>query len=206
MANSSAGFGFLPFGRREGGAPTAGHTRLFVASSDTNAVFTGDVVQDSTTSGPYVTLATTGTVAVRGIFVGNEFFNPTIGFVRWQRFFPGSVQTSSGTADATGYVIDDPEQLFIARGSTSGTITSSQVGLNIGFMSSMGGNTLDGGSRAVLASSTISAKRSLPFRIFGLYSNFAPPGAEGTDNASVNNIVVVAPNNWSRKQLTARST
>jgi len=207
MANSSAGFGFLPFGRLEGGSPTAGLTKVNIASSDTNAIGRGDLVQDSTAQGSYVTLQASGVSLTRGVFWGCEFYSPSIGRVVWQPNFPGSVQTSSGTADAIGYIYDDPQELFIAKGSTSGIILSSYFGLNIGFMSSMGVTTGDIHSLAVLASSTVGSTSALPFRLVDYYSNYAPPGTiDGVDNTSVGNIVVVSPNNWSRKNLTARSS
>ena len=200
MANTQAPFGFRQLRRFDGGAPTAGFDRLFLASSDPSTIFTGDPVVTATT-GPYVTAASTGNSQIRGIFMGCEYYSAAFNQIRWSPYYPGPIAT--GGADVQCWVCTDPEMLYIAQGSTSGVIGSTTVNLNIGFtVNSSLGNTMSGVSAAVLASSTISSTLGLPFRISDLYSNYAPPGTNGTDNTSAGNIVVVAPNNWDRSNLT----
>lgn len=202
MVNVSAPFGFRQFRRLDGGAPTAGFDTLSIASSDTNLYFTGDPVSDSTT-GPYVTIPTSGTL--KGVFFGCEFYSPTVGRKVWSPYFPGSVQTSSGTNDAQAWVCTDPEMLYIVQGSTTNAITSSMVNSN--FMTTVSvsslGNTTTGVSAVTLASSVVTLNSSGQWRLYDLYSNWAPPGTNGTDNTSGGNIVIVAPNNFARKNLTA---
>ena len=53
------------------------------------------------------------------------------------------------------------------------------------------------------SSTTATTSSSGKFRMIDLYSNWAPPGVNGTDNTSARNIVIVAPNNWDRKNTTA---
>lgn len=200
MANTQAPFGFRQLRRLDGGSPTAGFDRLFLASSDTSTIFTGDPVVTSAT-GPYVTAASSGISQIRGVFMGCEFYSATFNQIRWSPFFPGSVAT--GGADVQCWVCTDPEMLYIAQGSTSGVIGSTTVNLNIGMtVNSSLASTLTGQSVAVLTSSTIGSTNTLPWRIYDLYSNYAPPGSNGTDNTSAGNIVVVAPNNWDRTNLT----
>lgn len=208
MANTFSPFGLRPFGRMEGGAPTAGMTRTFILSSDTNTYFTGDTVAYSSAgSGGYITLPSSGTLSppVLGVFVGCEYYNTATGQIRFSPYFPGSVGSSS---PCNAYVITDPEQLFIVQSSTTALIGSSNTGYNVGIASSLqsGGNTLSGISGIALNSSTVSANSSLPFRIVDSYANYAPPGVNGTDTATAGQILVVAPNNWARKNLTAPST
>ena len=202
MANTIAPFGFRQFRRLDGGAPTAGFDTLTIASSDTNLYFTGDPVVTSTT-GPYITVPSTAQAIVRGIFMGCEFFSPTVGRKVWSPYFPGSVQTSSGTNDAQAWVCTDPEMMYIVQCSSLATVTSSMIGLNTSFntsitsLSSQGNQTT--GVSAVSLSTIATTNSSAPFRIMDLYSNWAPPGVNGTDNTTAGNIVIVAPNNFDRK-------
>lgn len=213
MANTFVPFGFRPFGRLEGGAPTAGLSRFFIASSDTNAYFTGDVVclSSGTTGSNPNTLSlwsgSSGYIAL-GVFAGCEYYNGSVGRVVWNSYFPGSVGSS---AFATAYVITDPDQMFIAQASTtSGVVGTSMNGWGVGIASSLqsGGNTLSGISNLALASSaTALAGSSLPFRVVDAYQNYAPPGVNGTSSGSEGGaILVVQPNNWLRRSLTAAST
>ena len=208
VANTFSPFGFRPVGRLEGGAPTAGLTRTFIFSSDTNTYFTGDVVAySSATTGGYITLPASGSISppVLGVFMGCEFYNTATGQVRFSPYFPASVGTSS---PCNAYVITDPEQQFIVQASTVTLIGSSNIGYNVGVASSLqsGGNTLSGISAIGLNSSTVSANSSLPFRIVDVYANTAPPGVNGTDTTTAGQIFIVSPNNWARKNLTAPST
>lgn len=202
MVNTMAPFGFRQFRRLDGGAPTAGFDTLTIASSDTNLYFTGDDVVTSTT-GPYITVPSTGQVITRGVFQGCEFYSPTVGRKVWSPFFPGSVQTSSGTNDAQAWVCTDPEMMYTVQCSSIAQITSSMIGLNtarntsIALLSSQGNQTT--GVSAVTLSTIATTNSSAPWRIMDLYSNWAPPGVNGTDNTSAGNIVIVAPNNFDRK-------
>lgn len=211
MANTYAPFGLLPFGRREGGSPTAGLTRYFVLSSDPNPIFCGDTVKNSTTGNSssnlnYITWDSSGQSNVVGVFMGCEYYNATVGRVVWSRYFPGTVATSTTNGDVTAYVIDDPEQLFIVQGSTTGVIGSSLMGLNFAVQPSSQGNTTDGHSVLALLSSVNGSTVTYPFRLVDTYANYAPPGAPNVDITSASAILVVAPNNWQRKNLTARAS
>lgn len=210
MANTFSPFGFRSFGRQEGGAPTAGMTKLNLLSSDTNAYFTGDVVTISSQSlvAGYITLPASGVTTgspIQGIFAGCEYYSPTVGRVVWNSYFPGSVGSSS---PCSAYVITDPEQLFTVQCTTTATIGTSAVGLNVGFASSLqtSGNTTTGISGLALNSSTVSGNSSLPFRIVNTSSALAPPGVNGTDGTVGGAIVVVQMNNAARRSLTAVST
>lgn len=208
LANTFAPFGFRTFGRQEGSAPTAGLTRLYLLSSDTNSYFTGDPVAVSSASlvPGYITLPTSGTLTqVAGIFLGCEYYSPTVGRVVWSATFPGNVGSSS---PCNAYVCTDPDQLFTVQCTTTAVVGTSAIALNVGWASSLqsAGNTTTGVSNVALNSSTISANSSLPFRIVDTTSNYAPPGVNGADGTTAGAIVVVAPNNWARRTLTSYST
>ena len=204
MANVYAPFGLRPFGHRDGSAPTMGLERRWMLSSDASVVGTGDVVYNSSTLVGYVTLATSGTVGVGGVFAGCEYYSPTVNRRVWSAYFPGTVSSSS---PVTAYLITDPEMTFIAQGSTQSVIGSSAIGLNIGISTNNGNpDTTTGISRCSLLSSFPTGNSSLPFRIVDVYSNFAPPGVNGTDNTVPGAILVVAPHNWDRNTLTGATT
>lgn len=213
MANTFSPFGFRQFGRQEGGSPTAGLTAFTMNSSYASAVFTGDLVSlssaaGSANSGNLVLTDESSGRLVQGVFLGCEYYNPSVNRITFSAYFPGSVGSSS---PVTAYVCTDPEQLYIAQASTtSGVVGSSLIGFNISFCSSQqtSGNTLSGISAVSLASSAVSqTDPSLPFRVVNTYAAFAPPGVNGTSTGSEGAaILVVAPNNFARKSLTPASS
>lgn len=224
MANTlnSPTMGFQSFGRAEGASPTAGMTPVWIASTDASLIFRGDAVVTSSAggtnnSGAYITAAASGNSFVRGVFQGCYQYQPITGRVVWSNCYLGSVSGSTG--DVKAYVIDDPDQQFICQGSTGVAITSSYVGLNIGFTAnSSTGNQTYGYSNVALQSTTVGSTATYPFRIVDFYSAYAPPGGlqgpaigtnafiNGTDNTNPANIVVVRLNNCDRNSLTARSS
>jgi hypothetical protein len=202
MTNIQSPFGFRSWSHRDGSPPTAGFDTLYIASSDTNLYFTGDPVASQTT-GPYITIPSTAaaTVQLAGVFAGCEYYSNQAARMIWSPFFPGTV--SGSTADVKAYVITDPEMQFMVQTSTNAVLNSSNVGLNVGFttnVSSQGSQTT-GISAVTLLATSVGTTSSLPFRVTGLYSNWGPPGVNGTDNTNPGNFVIVAPNNWDRKTL-----
>src|SRR3974390_2437637 len=126
----------------DGGAPTAGFETLTIMSSDTSFIFTGDPVITLSSGpatgaagfAPYVTGATVGNNQIRGIFFGCEYYNNTVNRKVWSPYFPGSVATSSGTADVQAWICTDPEMLYTAQvganvAANTAILLSSQVGL-----------------------------------------------------------------------------
>lgn len=213
MANTAAPFGFRQFGQREGTAPTAGIERLLLLSSDTNLYFTGDTVQISSQSlvAGYITNCTTANFvagsAPTGIFLGCEYYNPSVGRVVWNNYFPGSVGSSS---PCNAYVCTNTQQLYIAQGTSAAVLGTSCINLNISMTTSNSslGNTLSGVSAVALQSTSVTGLSSTgPWRIVDIYQNYAPPGVNGTSSGSEGlQIMVVQPNSFSRNVLTGTST
>lgn len=216
MANTFAPFGFRNFGTLEGNSPTYGLTRRYLATSDTNTYFTGDVVQMSTGSGAgigFITQPTTGGPGANtpylGIFAGCEFFNPSVGRVVWSSFFPGS-QGSSATV--TAYTIEGEDNIFLVQCTTTQTVGTSQIGQNFGFTtgqtgsSQTGGNQTTGISNIALLSSVFTSLSSGSFRLVDTTSNYFPPGTNGADGTSPGAIVLVSFNNQARRTLTGPTT
>lgn len=213
MANTYSPFGFRQFRHMEGDPPTMGFERLFLASSDTNLYFTGDLVCLSSggvgTNPNTISLynASSGYIPV-GVFMGCKYYSATVGRTVWSSFFPGSVGSSS-PCDA--YVCTDTNMLYIAQASTtSGVVGSSMIGWGIGLASSgqATGNQTTGISNVALASSLTSLQSATsPFKVFDVYQNWAPPGVNGTSSGSEGAaILVVMPNNWWRDNLQSAST
>lgn len=213
MANVSNPFGFRQFGQREGTAPTAGMEIRFISSAYTGPVFTGDVVVQSSASPPYIVSAnsTTGTGGITnaisqtalGIFLGCEYFNSNVSRVTWSSYWPGS----GATGDVKCTICTNPEQLYIAQGSTGGVLGSSNIGQAIPYSltGSSAGNTTTGQSIASLQSSLVTGLSSNgQFLITDIYSNWAPPGVNGTSTTAEGlQIVVVQPLNFIRRTITA---
>ena len=221
--------GFQSYGRMDGGAPTAGMTPVWIASTDATFFFRGDPVVTSSSpgtnnSGAYIASVALGGLSssftVRGIFQGCYQYQPIAGRVVWTNSYQGTVTGSTG--DVKAYVIDDPETLFLVQASTKGAIGSSMIGLNVSISTnSTTGNTTTGYSNITVESTSTTPSASYPFRLVDLYSAYAPGGTgfnnvnfgssqtnvvNGLDNSNPANIVVVRFNNCDRLQLTAKST
>lgn len=194
MSNTNAPNGFQIFGRLEGGSPTEGFTTRLISSSDTAAVGMGDPVTSLGTG--YVTASTPGTTQIDGIFVGCQYLSTAIGHVINTNYYPGS----GANGDVTVYLSTDPQAKFVAQ-SNNTAIVFADIGGNINFTAGTP-NSTTGFSTASLNQSTIATTDTLPFRIVGLLSQYAPPGADGTDNSSAYNRVVVTANFWDRTSRT----
>lgn len=214
MANTNNPFGFRQFGQREGSAPTAGFERMFISSAYTNPVFTGDTVVRSTSpnGGQYVvsgnssqgTGATTlgATVAInQGVFMGCKYYNSNVGRTVWSSYWPGS----GATGDIEAYVCTNPEELYIVQGSTGAVLGTSNTGMLVPQITtgSSQGSTLSGVSNVTVVSSLVTGLSSSgQWMIVDMYSNWAPPGVNGTSTGAEGmQIVIVQPNISIRRTL-----
>ena len=203
MVNVFAPNGIQDLGRREGGSPQFGMTRVNVGSSDVTPIFKGDIVQNigylpvSGGFGKYVTQASSGlaspAAAYEGVFQGCEYLNTNVGRVVWSNFWPGAAGAGSPTVDAIAYIDNDPSKYFIAQASTTATssgvtaiFTSSMIGYNVqvgstgtGAVSSAAGNTTSGFSgicilSSISALSSTANNSSYPFRLIDFYGSSLP--------------------------------
>ncbi len=188
-------FGFRYCGRQEGGSPTEGLTTRLVSSAYGTAIFMGDPVI-SLTSG-YIAVATSNTVTIAGIFNGTEYLNSNVGRKVWFNSLPAS----GVGADAKAYISNDPDALFVAQANGS-AIAFSAIGGNAEFAATAGDATTGISNYALVSTTAGSTLNTMPFRIVGLWSQFAPPGSPGTDDTYSFNWVVVTLNNTDRNQLT----
>ena len=203
MANTFSPFGFRSFGHQDGSAPTMGLSRFFMNSSYATNVFTGDVVSISSGVPGTIELSTSALAVAAGIkpvgvFAGCEYYNSNVARVVWSSYFPASAGSSS---PVTAYVISDPEMQFLAQASSGSVVGTSLVGWNIGYTIGTG-NTTTGLSGAYLNSSNIgTASSSFPWRVIDSYSNFGPPGANGTSTSEGGGWLVVQPTGWMRNTV-----
>lgn len=191
MANTSAPFGFRQY-KGTGSVPTYEQVAVRIAYN-ASAIFYGDPVQPDANG--YVVVGSPGTTQIAGIFVGCKYLSVAQKRTVWSNYWPGSDVASSNTVE--GYIVNDPNARFLAQTGSTGA-TAADINANVNFAIGTG-NTATGISGAYVDMSTVNTTNTLPFRIVGL--DVDPPGSPGTD-AGAYNLVVVAFNNVSTKQLT----
>lgn len=209
MSNSSVPFGFKPFGRLDGGAPTWELEQVTINSSNAHLMFTGDLVRHSSDGNNCIDILETGStsaVVPLGVFWGCEYYSAAAQRKVWSRYYPGSVGSNAANGTTRAWVISDPNVLFTAVGGTSAagaTFATADVGFNINALTSQSsyGNTANGQSAMLLSTATLSANASAWWKIIDLYSNKAPSGIPGTESTAYNQ-VVLKPNAWERAQGT----
>ena len=195
MPNTDSPFGFRYCGRQEGGSPTEGLTSRLVSSTYGTAIFQGDPVI-SLTSG-YIAVATSNAVTIAGIFNGTEYLNSNVGRKVWFNSLPA---TGVG-GDAKAYLSNDPDALFVVQANGS-AIPFSAIGGNAQFAAGTGDSSTGISEYSLVSTTAGSTLNTMPFRIVGLWSQYAPPGSPGTDDTYSFNWVVVALNNTDRNTTT----
>lgn len=209
MVNTFSPFGFRQMGHRDGMAPTMGLETRAISSAYTTPIFTGDVVQNSSATPGYLislgssaggTAAAVGLIGY-GIFFGCEYYNTAVGRVTWSSYWPGS----GAAGDVKAFVCSDPEQLYYAQGSSGAVLGTSLIGqvLPCSLVGSSSGNTTTGQSVMFLQSSLATGLTSAgQFMIVDMYSNYAPPGVNGTSTTAEGfQIAVVQPANFTRRTI-----
>lgn len=195
MSNTNAPFGFRYLGDVSGGSLTDAATAALVQSTNTTAIFSGDpVIPDG--SGFIIQGSAAGSTQLAGIFRQVEYLNSAVGRNIWSPYWPGSGNSGNGSA----LIQANPFSLFVVQ-SNNTAIARADVGANVNFLPGTG-STITGQSGATIDQSTITTTNTLPFKIYGLWSDYAPPGSPGTDNSSAFNWAVVTFNNVFLKQLT----
>ena len=203
MANTFAPFGFRSFGHQDGSAPTMGLSKFTMNSSYATSVFTGDLVCISSAVPGTIEQFPSGTLVANikpvGVFAGCEYYNSNVQRVVWSPYFPASAGSSS---PVTAYVISDPEMTFLVQASSAAVVGSSLIGWNISFTVGTG-NTTNGQSGASVTSSLVGTQASsYALRVVDSYSNFGPPGVNGTSTSEGGGFLVVQPVGWMRNTVT----
>ena len=191
MANTNAPFGFRQYSGT-GSAPTYEQVPVRIAYN-ASAIYYGDPVHPD--SNGYVVVGSPGTTQIAGIFQGCKYLSVAQKRTVWSNYWPGSDVASSNIVE--GYIINDPNAKWVAQTGATGA-TAADINANVNFAIGTG-NAASGISGAYVDMSTVNTTNTLPFRIVGL--DVDPPGAPGTE-AGAYNLVIVAFNNVSTKQLT----
>ena len=157
MANIDAPFGFRQVGGL-GSRPTSNGTSQYkIASGQTAAIYSGDVVAlagsgglkvegGTTVTAGYVGPSETDASRNVGIFNGCLYEDPTTNKPTFQNYWPGDV-----AAAADAFIYDDPDDLFEVQ--TAGTHTQAVVGQACDMVYAAGSTVTNGRSKEELAGS-----------------------------------------------------
>lgn len=191
MANVSAPVGFSQSGYLGGSVPTFGMMTRKIALGNTTKIYRNDPVKRLASGYIAQWTAAAGAAALDGIFWGCKYISISQNRTVWSQFWPG--------ADA----LSDVEALIIPAfnagaatfqvQSSGAPITFANIGENIDV--AIGTGSVIGISGAMVDPATLGTTATLPFRIIGLLSDIGAPGANGTDNTTNFNQVIVAFNN-----------
>jgi hypothetical protein len=172
-------YGFKPVNRLDG-LPYAGAIRQIpVAPSYATAILNGDTVKVDT-NGYIVAASTTDSGSIIGVLVGCSYIN-SLSQPTFAQAYPAS--TSTSTAMAFAFVVDDPSAVFkvcaTVAGSTAPTAYSRAiVGSNVALVANVG-STTTGDSYYGIDGSSANTTNTLPVRVVDVVPDTA------TGNASV---------------------
>lgn len=191
MANTQAQFGFKHIGYLSGAGVDYQQQPRLILKTYSTAIGFGDPVMRTNATSAYIVRGDASTTGpIEGIFVGCQF-TLSGGTPQWSPFWPGS----TAAADATGYVIDAPNALFLAATLLTAIVTANignVVNYTTGTPSTVGGGysiaTLDQSTLSTAGGTTMSA---MPFKVVQLYQGIG----NGSDPSSNYNWVVVKFNN-----------
>ena len=158
-------YGFKPVNRLDG-LPYAGAIRQIpIAPSYATAILNGDTVKVDT-NGYIVAASTTDSGSIIGVLVGCSYIN-SLSQPTFSQAYPAS--TSTSTALAFAFVVDDPSAVFkvcaTVAGSTAPTAYSRAiVGSNVALVANVG-STTTGDSYYGIDGSSANTTNTLPVRV-----------------------------------------
>lgn len=156
-----------PYGLRPinliGGQVFSGSTRqMFIASGEGTSIYYGDVVK-LVAGGTIRKDVGTDAATPVGVFLGCSYTNPSTNQKIFAQYWPASTVT----ADATGYVCDDPDALFkvaIVSGTTTITgKTIAVIGSNAVLVQNSGSTTTGDSAVGIIAPDATTS--TFPIRI-----------------------------------------
>jgi hypothetical protein len=150
-----------------------------IAAGDLVAInSSGQIVRVDTTTGAKAAFA----IAPIGVFTGCRYTDPSLQYALYAQSWPAGTVAS----DAYGYVIEDPDVVFIAtltdssgNALTSSAATQAAVGQNIGYYQAGGTggtaliNTNTRDSVVSLNLSSLNTTATLPFRVIDVVKETA---------------------------------
>jgi len=214
MANVQAQFGFQHIGYLSGSGVDYQQSTRAILKTNASAIGFGDPVIRQNATSAYIVQAT-GSLAtaapIEGIFVGCVY-TPTSGLQipQWSPSWPGNTVA----ADATGYVVDAPNAIFLAATLQTAAGTG-DIGKVVNFTTGTPSTVGQQYSVATIDMSTATsaggtAISPLPFKIVGIPGSGVGIGAlanqfgrvgNGSDLTTNYNWVIVGFNNQINKAL-----
>jgi len=142
MANQDAAFGFRPTRSLVGGQIRTEEYKI--ANNYNTAIYTGQVVEAQAAGG--IEAAAAGDTLVLGVFGGVFYTDPTTSKPTWKAYYPAS----TAAADIVASVYVDPEIVYEAQHSGTGTAAMNNSGMDFAGVS---GSTVTGQSTSELDTS-----------------------------------------------------
>lgn len=180
MPNSAAPFGLRPVQTVGHGHYTGAVRQFSVPTSDSNAIYVGDLVKLVGTS-QFINGQVFSDIAIAAS--GDVFCGVVVGFLADTR---DSLLYRAASTQRVALVCDDPNALFeVEQGSGGTALTANDVGLNVNI-SVVAGSTVTGQSASVIDNTTEATTNTLDLKIVGLVNRVDndPGTAVGTGAAS----------------------
>lgn len=179
MANSNAPYGLRFIGLN--GSPPVNASlrerRNAILSTNTTAIYTGDLIKISANGYLYQWTATTAAYLCYGVFMGCRYASNSQQTIVPQKYWPGT-DAASGTVLAQYYsAMLSPSALFVIQTDATG-ITVADIGANADIAVGTG-STTTGFSGSYLDTSTLTTATTAPLRIVDLWANWSMAGASG---------------------------
>ena len=170
-------YGFKPVNRLDG-LPYAGAIRQIpVAPSYATAILNGDTVKVDT-NGYIVAASTTDSGNIIGVLVGCSYIN-SLSQPTFAQNYPAA--TSTTTAMAMAFVVDDPSAVFRVCATVAGSTTPTAysraiVGSNVALVANVG-STTTGDSYYGIDGSSAATTNTLPVRVVDVVPDTATGSA-----------------------------
>lgn len=198
-ANPNSPFGFRYVGRRDGSPPNFGNRVGYIANSNTNKIFTGDVLKPLA-GGFYdvFTAPVVGGAPIGGVAGWFKWVSVSQNKSVWQNWWPGAAD-SAGANPVQCDLYADPFEVLQVQ-CLLGPIANTSVGSNANFNVGGGGQTFGAGNQSSfsLDDGTLGTGASLPFKVYAL-PNYSPDNPllaqAGYDSTQAYNQVLVTINN-----------
>ena len=142
MANQDAAFGFRPARNLTGGQIRT--EEYAIANNYGSSIFTGQIVEAVAAGG--IEAAAAGDTQQLGTFAGVFYTDPTTSKPTWKAYYPAS----TAAADIVASVYADPEIVYEAQHSGTGTAAMNNSGMDF---AGVGGSTITGQSTSELDTS-----------------------------------------------------
>ena len=136
-----------------------GVRQFSIASGYATNVFNGDLVK-LVAAGTIEKDTGTTTATPVGVFLGAQYTDPSLGYLLHSQYWP----TGTVASDAFGYVVDDPDMLFLIQ--ADDTLGRNSIGANAAIVQGAG-DTATGNSGVSLDASSVATTGTLPLRIIG---------------------------------------